>query len=832
MNALASIEQGLLSLGYDAEALHRAYSFADVLDSAAQTRTVALAAFTQTPESFRSAAFGVVEGEPDSAAAVMANRALGAPIFFSIDSSDVGVWAVGARQAPRLLERVPVGQLSELFDRYRDSWTPQALHRAKALDLPRGPVQVDFIDLGLLPAIEQEVQHKLHRIMAEVLDLLLPSDTGQESEKAAFRLTFRLLAAKILIDREHPAAADWAHDDASAVLSGIQGYYGLRLLGTNVAAVSPDDITAAWAHLRSSITLRNISSDSLAFVYENTLVTADTRKLFGTHSTPRPVAEYVLSQIDLSRCDPETVRIAEPFAGAGIFLVAALRELRDLLPPEWPAERRHQFLVDRMVGAELDAFACEVATLSLILADYPNANGWHIRSTDLFKAGALSAFLEGATLILCNPPFEDFTAEERQDYPEAFAVSPAKAMVALHAAIDAGPEALGFVLPRGVLQQTQYRHLRVQLAATYDRIELVSLPDRIFEKATYPCALVIATDRRPVETLTKPVRLSAKTVVDADRELFLAHGSVTSERQSVRAAPAGNIWIGELDALWFYLEDAPRLGISADIGRGLQWRSQRAGVFSEPGPMRERGIYKPADSLIPFHLMNMVWLSTDPELNYRQGPLQRPWDKPKVVINNQRSSRGPWRLAAAADDSGLWASQQFTGIWPTGDYDIRALAAILNGPLANAFVTEHSTDHDFTNVMLASMPLPRKLDMVALGAAVQEYEALLDQKRHAVLATGDHDARLDRLLVWIDALVLDGYDLPPRLERQLFAYFEGRERPVSHVFSGWLPVDLKGYVPLYEWLTRNHAPNRGAWVLDVFKPAPAEENDALSRFLV
>ncbi|MBY5775460.1 N-6 DNA methylase [Rhizobium leguminosarum] len=831
MTALASIEQELLGLGYDADALHRSYSFADVLDPAAHTRTVVLAAFTQMPESFRSAAFGVVEGEPDSAAAVMANRALGAPIFFSIDGSDIGVWAVGARKAPRLIERVPIGQLSALFDRYRDSWTPQALHRAKALDLPRDAVQVDFVDLGLLPAIEQEVQHKLHQTMADVLDLLMPSSTGQESEKAAFRLIFRLLAAKILIDREHPAAADWVQDNVSAVLSGIQSYYGLGLLGTDIAAVSLDDIAAAWTRLRSSITLRNISSDSLAFVYENTLVTADTRRLFGTHSTPRPLAEYVLSRIDLSRCDPETVRIAEPFAGAGIFLVAALRELRDLLPPDWSAKRRHQFLVDRLVGAELDAFACEVATLSLILADYPNANGWHIRSTDLFKTGALSAFLDGATVIVCNPPFEDFTMEERQDYPEAFAISPSKAMVALHASIDAGPEALGFVLPRGVLQQAKYQRLRGRLAASYARIELVSLPDRIFEKATYPCALVIASERRQEANAGKPVRLTANTVADAGRTQFLADGVVTSMREAIRPALDGDLWIGELDAIWSYLADAPKLGAHAEIFRGLQWRSQRAGVHDGPGPMRERGVYKPAESLIPFQLINPVWLSTEPDLNLYPGPLARAWDKSKVLINNQRSSRGPWRLAAAADESGLWASQQFTGIWPAGGYDVRALAAILNGPLANAFVTEHSTDHDFTNVMLASMPLPRKLDLAALEAAVREYEALLNDRQKTIFGVDDHDVRLERLLIWIDALVLDGYDLPPRLERQLFAYFDGRKRPVPHAFGGWLPADLKGYVPLYEWLTRDHGRNKGTWVLDIFKPAPAEENDALYRFL-
>lgn len=829
MSALASIEQGLRGLGYEAAALHRAYSFADVLDPAAETRTVALAAFTQTPESFRSAAFGVVEGAPDSAAAVMANRALGAPIFFSIDGDDVGVWAVGARTAPQLLERLPVDQLPVLFARHRDSWTPQALHRAKALGLPREPVQFDFIDLGLLPAIEQEVQNKLHQTMAEVIDLLLPAQSGGDREKAAFRLTFRLLAAKILIDREHPAAAGWAQNDVAAVLDGIQGYYGLGLLGTDVAAVAADDIAAAWGRLRQSISLRNISSDSLAFVYENTLVTADTRKLFGTHSTPRPVAEYVLSRIDLSRCDPAKVRIAEPFAGAGIFLVAALRELRDLLPPEWPAAERHQFLVERMAGAELDTFACEVATLSLILADYPNANGWHVRSTDLFKAGALEAFLKDATLILCNPPFEDFTAEERIDYPEAFAISPSKAMVALHAAIDAVPEALGFVLPRGVLQQKQYRQLRTRLAAGYGRIELVSLPDRIFEKATYPCALVVATERRSTD-ITKPVRLNAKTVADADRERFLAEGAVTSERQSVLAAPDGRLWLGELDAIWAYLADEPRLGDAADIGRGLQWRSQRAGVFDEPGSLRERGIYRPADSLRPFHLMNPVWLSIDPDLSHRLGPLQKPWEKPKVLVNNQRSSRGPWRLAAAADVSGLLASQQFTGIWPTGEFGVDALAAILNGPLANAYVTEHSTDHDFTNVMLASMPLPRKLDTAALGEAVSEYQAVLHEKLDTALPI-DCDARLNRLLVWIDALVLQGYDLPPRLERRLFNYFEGRERPVLHEFRGWLPEDLNGYVPLHQWLTRDNSSNRGTWVLDVFRPAPAEENDALFRFL-
>ena len=831
MNALSLIEHALLALGYAPEALHRAYSFADVLNPTSETRTVALAAFTQIPESFRSAAFGVIDGGGDGAAAVMANRALGAPIFFSIDTDDIGVWAVGARQAPRLLERVGVDQLAGLFERYHDRWTPQALHRAKSVGTARGPVQVDFVDFGLLPAIEQEVQLKLHHTMADVMALLLPGDdVDRDSEKAAFRLTFRLLAAKILIDRDHPAAADWVQGDVRAVLGGIQAYYGLGPLGADVATVSADRAAAAWARLGKSITLRNISSDSLAYVYENTLVTADTRKLFGTHSTPRPLAEYVLDQIDLSRHDLDTIRLVEPFAGAGLFLVAALRQLRDQLPPNWTAERRHAFLVERLAGSELDVFACEVATLSLILADYPNANGWHVRSADLFEKGALAALLKGATVILCNPPFEDFTAEERLQYPEAFAISPSKAMVALDAAIEAGPRALGFVLPRGVLQQTKYGKLRMRLAAAYGRVQLVSLPDRIFEKATYPCALVIATDHRTDDSAEKLVRLTSTWVADKDRARFLVDGTITSQRQAIHTVSQDMLWLGELEALWAYLEDRPRLGDYADIFRGLRWRIQRAGVSIEPGPMREKGVYKPADSLQPFQLSNPVWLSTDPKLNLWPAPLTRPWGKPKVLINNQRSSRGPWRLSAASDRSGLLASQQFTALWPTRDYDVDVLAAVLNGPLANAFVTEHTTDHHFTNIMLATIPLPHALDTVALRQAVDDYKALLDLTQ-TTLQQFDRVDQLNRLLLRIDALVLRGYDLPPRLERQLFAYFDGRRRPTFHDFPGWLPKDLKGYVPLYEWLTRDPDANRGNWVLDVFTPAPPEEIDALARFL-
>lgn len=828
MTALASIERGLLDLGYAAEGLFRDYGFADVLGDGDGIHSVPLAAFTQLPESFRSAAFGVVEDDADPAGAIMARRALGAPVFFSIDGDSVGVWSVGARTAPTLRERVALAELPQLFDRYRAHWNPQALHRAKALGQDAGPVQYDFVDLGLLPAIETEVEAKLHQAMADVVAILSPADPDDlRAQRSAFRLTFRLLAAKILADRGHRVAEGWSGAGVAAVLNGIQSYYGLPVVDDG-ETLPLDRAAAAWERLGRAINLRNISADSLAFVYENTLVTADTRRLFGTHSTPRAVAEYVVAHLGLERVDLDSLRLVEPFAGAGVFLVAALKRLRALLPADWSAAERHGYLISRLAGAELDVFACEVATLSLILADYPNANGWKIQSRDLFETGALADVLAGASVILCNPPFEDFTASERLDYPEAFVTSASKASFALHAAIDAGPAAIGFVLPRGFLSQQGYRHVRARISATYSRVELVSLPDRVFEKATYPCALLIASARRD-PSLTAASQLVSSVVTERDRERFLSGGSISFERTAVRSAAAGDLWIGELDEVWSYLVRAPRLGVSAHIYRGLQWRIQNEGIQVSPGPELAPGYYRPRDSLVPFQLSHPTWLSIDPTINLRPAPLTRPWGEPKILINNQRLSRGPWRLAAAADRSGMLASQQFTGVWPTGNYPLDSLAAVLNGPLANAFVTENSTEHHFTNDMLKRLPLPKLLDHDAIAMAVGRYTELIgkwDGLDQLALS-----AALNRALVEIDALVLQGYDLPPRLERRVLDFFAGAKRPTVHPFAGWMPPDVRTFTPLHEWLGRSQNTARGPWVLEVFKPIPSIEADAIAHFI-
>lgn len=786
MNPLLTIEVELQQLGYASDAIIRDYTFADVLSAGGEPRRVELAAFTQVPESYRSAAFGVVV--EDDERTLIDRRALGAPILFSIGQNDVGVWRVSAQGAPRLLERVGLDAIPDLFRRNAERWRPQAVHRAKSLGQAQTIYQVDFVDLGLLPAIEHEVEAKLDRLLRQVVEELM-AGLGGEQEEAVFRTTFRLLAAKILLDREHPAADTWKTASVTKVLSGIEDYYKLdRLPSRRVTGLPSVVTTTAWRTLLQAISFRNISSDSLAFVYENTLVTKDTRKRFGTHSTPRQVAEYVVGRLGLAKFDLNALTIFEPFTGAGAFLVAALRHLRDLLPEEFSSKERHAFLVSRIRGAEIDAFACEVATLSLILADYPNTNGWKIVTEDLFRPATLAREIGSANIVLCNPPWEDFEAEERAGYSEISAKSFSKPMAVLKTVLDAQPDGIGFILPQGFLLQQQYRHLRQTIAELYERVELASLPDRIFQRAGFEAAVLIASDRRRGGE-QRDVRLVSTIVSDRDRAEFLSTGKVTAERRRTKAVQSGDLWIGELDELWELVDRYPRLGEMADVYRGLQWWKQSSGKSNVPREGFVPGVFKPADSLMQFGLHNVAFLNMAPDAAMYPGPLSRPWEKPKVLTSVARWSRGPWRLAAAADRSGLVASQSFFGVWPTSaELPLEALEAILNGPLTSAFLTERASNQHFTNELLKLLPMPKRHGLNRIVEAVKRYRAARANAGEQVLRAVDTDERLNRLLIEVDAEVLRAYDLPPRLEQRLLEFFRGyeHERRVDHSFHGWL----------------------------------------------
>ena len=784
MNALDVVHTAARTTGYRNDAIIRDYTFADVLDPKDTTRTAALAAFTQTPPSYRTAALAVVPAtKGESKDLVHGYRALGAPLMFVIEGDRLSLWQVRGDAPQRMHKNISVNDIPGLFEQNRTTWSPDAIHRAKSIAAIDQSYQLDFVDLGLLPAVEGEIHTKIDRLLVDMLSAASDAQPGKTpNPRQLFPVVFRLLAAKVLQDRHHPAAEGWNPDNLPSVLKTIETHYSLPNIPFSRSTALLPAFSAAWECLRGGINFSNISSDDLAFVYENTLVTRATRKHFGTHSTPRQLAEYAVGCLELHRHDPKTLQIYEPFTGAGAFLVSALRHIRNFLPTDWDDQQRHNFLISRLAGDELDSFAREVAMLSLILADYPNRNGWCVEETDLFENDALEARMAGHNVVLCNPPFENFDVDERARYPIADRFL-SKPMAVLDAAIEAGPSALAFVLPHSFIFGRKFARQRRKLEQTFKNIELVELPKHIFRASVIESSLLIA--RKAADTNGPYIDLRSTEVSGADRLRFLKTGRTTiqrRERRNMGPPFTGNLWISPLKAIWDYVEFGPCLADYFSVHRGLEWKSRQEEAWSSVQQTGYKLGIQTARKAEQFTLRTPVWLDCR-EDRLRRNAIDLPWHLPKVIVNAGRLSIGPWRIAATVDTSGLLCSQQYFGLWPhesLPDARLIAFSAILNGPFANAFVANHSPAKGITISVMKRIPIPVDIPP-SLEDLTLEY---LRQLNLDSIGPTWSD-RVEALLTQIDAEVLRAYDLPPRLERELLSCFDSTCRPVAHTWTHW-----------------------------------------------
>jgi len=838
MNVIPILREQFSNLQYASDAIVSGYVFSDVFAATRTERTVELAAFTRTPPSYRNAAFGVITSQSrDPVDFVSSHRALGAPFIFHVAKDDVSLWRINAKGNALQIATAQKDNVVQLFQRNSEAWSPGSIHRAKSIGRASGPVQIDFVDIGLMPEIEGALHGKLDRLLADTLRDIQESEEHEKGravdQRSVFRTVFRLLAAKILQDRDHPLSQQWDPHNIDTVLSTISGHY--QLLEARGGRKGDQRFASGWERIRGGISFRNISADDLAFVYENTLVTEETREIFGTHSTPRKVAEYIVDRLQFEQINPNgDIRIYEPFAGAGVFLVAAMSQVKNLLPSDWTDKKRHEFLVSRIWGDELDVFASEVARLSLILADYPNANGWTITNADLFANNTLVKRAAGANVVLCNPPFEDFKVTERTKYSQTLVRSHSKSIAALDAILDAKPDALGFVLPPIFVDGKKFKKMRERVERLYHDIEIVRLPERTFKASSLASALLIARDLRSSDASKVGTFIRSSGVTQSARENFLSTGAISFSRTALRTEtePTGQLWISELDEVWRYLSGNPRFNSIATIHRGLEWKllHQTKAISRTPQSGFVRGLGNVSD-ICQYSHGRASYLDIRPQyLKPSSDVISYPWRQPKLIANAARKSRGAWNLAAFVDRKGLYASQQLFGIWPNDSSpSLEVMCAILNGPVASAFTKEHSTSTESRPLVDAvrNIPIPVVLPD-AIEKSVRAYEEAVADTSNQLFKTHEH---LARLLSEIDASVLRAYDLPPRLEKRLLEYFRGSDRPVTHEWSHWFPDDFESYLPLYRYLSDEYQLATSGWVTKVFKPLPAAEADAVREFL-
>ena len=716
---------GLERLGYRGPLLERNYSFPDWF-SRQQPRTLHAAAFGQTPVSYETACIGVARANGlRELALVNSFRAFGAPILLEIDGDDVREWAVSKiADQHTLVGRYRGADLQAVIAERAREWTPEYLLRAKNIGTFEWAAQLSLFS-GLIPELERQIQDQLDPMLRDTLARTREAyvDVAHKPPNPIdlFKLVFWMLTAKVFHDRRISGFTSLG-EDADEILSAVATQYRTdppKLLNREARRAAAASI---WRHLD----FRNLSVEVLAHIWSRTLVDRDTRKRLGIHRTSRAIVRYIVERIPFSQIGDDDRIVFEPCSGSAAFLIGALNHLRPNLKLT-SSEERHKYFVKHLAGMEYDPFGVEISMLALTLSDFPNPDGWNVKYADVFAPNSMTDFLHRAGVVLCNPPFEPFNDEDRARYQLTEMKKPAELLRLVLA--DLHPDGvLGFVLPYMAADGRAYASTRKLLAERFASLDLTVLPERSFEDAETDVALLIAKEPIP-HTST---RVAFRRVYDSDNawERFTSEQAVSSdysESFSTDDARKGLV-LADLPDIWRFLADHNTLGDIAEIHRGVEWKhniTDDLHVRSKPADGYVRGV-APKTKFNAFQVPAMRYLNVQKDEQRRNSWEKYDWHKPKAILPKARVSRGRWRMVAFPDRDGVVCHHTFYGIWSKSlKYDEIALSAILNSPVANAFVATHEWSRDITAEVLRRIPAPNfsRVQLERLHALVARYQA-------------------------------------------------------------------------------------------------------------
>jgi hypothetical protein len=522
----------------------------------------------------------------------------------------------------------------------------------------------------------------------------------------------------------------------------------------------------------------------LGYAYENALVTENLRRERGIFYTPRIVTNQVLGRLPIESIQENRRVILDPCCGSGSFLLAGFERLNELLPRNWTSARRHQYLRARLVGRDLDDFATEVASLSLVVTDPLNRNGWQVAQGDVTEL-QLSELHSRPTIVVTNPPFREIKTKGsgRKELASEVLVK----LVDLLAPSGL----LGVIVPQSMLDSRAGLGARQAVLDNCDLIEIDTLPGGLFQSAA-ETGVIFARKHEKSATRPKAPLITVRELRASDLPKFRAYGaytatySVTDERW--RLDPARRFIISPFGDLWAALQKRHRrLGDIADVRTGLQVRSDDTTSVSDIKRPEDVPYLEKPNVIRPFAILkndhHLKWLHYGDQLHRRRE--EALFASPKVLIASNRKPGNIWRLVAAPVRETLFFSENFHAIIPrSAEVTLEELLAVLNSPVANAWFDAHSKKRWVVQSVLEDLPFP-EFD----AASKSRIQTLVPRLERAVIAhwrrveeglfyDGDNETfDSGMILDEIDSIVHGAYGITRDEERQLIRYMSSDKRP-------------------------------------------------------
>ncbi len=799
---VSSIKTQLIGCGYRSDLLRSNYEFSE-------RQTVnPLVGFSQLPFDARSSCVAVLQSKGHPREEVEQCRPTGAPLVFVCAGDTLQWWRQGA-DSPSWVDSVREDDLDDFFKKKKDDFSPDAIYRAKTWGRFRSEFQLSFVDIGLMPLVEEEVGNALEQLIERNVTTT-KSRLGWKaisSEQGHWLLksVFWLLSARILRDKGVPTFADLDLLDVENTFATLAGHYGTPAISVG-SKLKQAALSLVAEDVARFSNLSLTTTESLAHIYENTLISKATRSELGTHSTPSYLVDYIVGNLsDWIEEIPEADRsVFEPACGHAAFLVSAMRLMTELLPASKATPgRRRQYLRKRIHGIDKDSFALELARLALTLTDLPNPDGWDLEAKDMYLSDDLEIQSKASTIILANPPFENFSEIESQHYA-AKKAPPAtlnKAIEMLRRTLSGMQpgSVFGFIMPQSMLHGKFARGVRKTLVENFELREISLFADNVFSFADVESTVLIGRCTAESSQSISHVRYQRvrEWHMDEFRSSYQVGNSKVVSQSRFSEANDWEMRIPDLEEVWNHTASNEILGDAASLGQGLQYKgvdlASDAITFL---PKRFKGgvegfvRFEPED--INLHsLPTQYWMNLDDEVIRRSLTGTQTGER-QILLNYAPVSRGPWRLKALIDDKGHPATSRFITA-RSSRLSLESMWAILNSPVANAFAFSHLGKRDNIVGVVRRIPLPIGKDFSEIDDAVKSFFASANQ---------DEDAESQRtLLASVDAAVLKSYDLPIDLESQLVSLFDGWKRlGVPFEQSVLLPGELGGVVRFYDFV--------------------------------
>jgi len=755
----------------------------------------------------RSACVAVLSTTNGSRLAVEDCKPLGAPLVFVCSQNALQWWKQGAK-APEFLENIPANEVERFFQRHREEFSPEKVYRAKTWGRFQTAYQLSFVDLGLMPLVEEEVGKFLggliERNVSALKDRLGWAKVTDEQGRWLLQTVFWLVSGKILRDKQVGEFKDLNLNEVEEVFHRVANHYGTKpLVAGSTRKLEALRESARIISQSSSLVLT--TTESLAHVYENTLISKETRLSLSTHRTPSFLVDYVLGNLAewIERIPVDQRSVFEPACGHAAFLVSAMRLLTEMLPPEKKIpNRRGPYLRSRLHGNDIDGFALELARLSLTLTDIPNPDGWDLEPQDMFLDNRLAEQAKRNTILLANPPFDNFTPQEQHSYrdrnSEVHFVNKSAEM--LWQTVPQLPEGgvFGIVLPQTFLHSNNAKDVRKFLVRECELKEICLFPDKVFPFSGAESAVLVGRRKKVNGRTHVRYRRIREREFQSFRSAYLASTTRTVSQSRFSRDASFSLCVPDLEEVWNACVDNPKLGDIAVLEQGLiyygQGRRHGTIAYSKERFSGSHPGFAVFDHGIQLHqLPRRYWMNLDPKV-IRWAGTQAAGGIPQVLLNYAPASRGPWRLKALVDKEGHPGTSNFIPVRPiTSSYSLETLWALLNSPVANAYAFSRLGKRHNIVGDIRKIPIPKKSSFEIVDRAVTAYLEAASFETDS--------AKLQKLLLRVDCEVLRLYSLPLELEQSLLAVFTDWERVgVPFKQTRYLPKELEHSVRFSDFL--------------------------------